>query len=148
MILNPPNLSGLWKGESSVLTQHPGRPIDVKTGVTRFEKIYEIEQNGIFVSWTSQADGGRPLVLSQLGIWSPVFKDGQVTNWILYVTDYDDSQTSTVQVVTTNSKGVPTKLYRTSIESGFNIDNNLQKSEVISTVLTRFNGDCTHSLCL
>ena len=148
MILTPPNIEGTWKGESSVLTQHPGQNVDLVGGITRFEKIYTIEQNGIFVTWLSQADGGRPVVLSQLGIWSPVFRDGEVDRWMLYITDYDDSQTATVQVVSTTNKGVPTKLYRTSIESGFNSDNRLQKSEVISTVLTRFTGDCEHSLCV
>ena len=148
MIQTPPYIAGNWKGKSSVLTQHPGQHVDLFGGITHFEKIYTVEQNNIFVTWTSQADGGRPVVLTQLGIWNPVFRDGEVRCWELQLTDYDDNQTGVVQIVGTDRKGAPIKLYRTSIESGFSSGNTIQKSEVISTVLTRCTSQCDHTLTI
>jgi len=148
-----PDISGTWKGKSTVLTQqvssYQGRDrynTDVNN-TTCFEKMYTIEQNGIFVTWLSQADGGRPHVCTQLGIWRPIFSKGIITNWELYVTDYDDNQTAIVQVIKTTND-MPVKMYRTSFESGFSSSSHLQKSEVISTVLTRHSGINNHKLML
>ena len=109
--------------------------------------MYTIEQNGIFVTWLSQADGGRSFVSTQVGIWRPVFFEGDITNWELYVTDYDHNQTSIVQVIKAVNN-IPVKLYRTSFESAVSGLNHIQKSEVISTVLTRHSGINNHELTL
>jgi hypothetical protein len=152
--MEPPNIAGKWKGKSTVLTQqgsigqrYNNYATDINN-ITSFQKIYCIEQNGLFVTWLSQADGGRPFACTQLGIWRPVFRDGEVINWELYITDYDDNQTAIVQVIKTTKTGIPSKIYRTSFESGFSHSNNLQKSEVISTVLTRHTGINNHELSL
>jgi len=120
-----------------VLTQHPGHNADLE-GITRFQKVYVVDQEGMFVTWRSQADGGRPIVLSQLGVWRPVYRNNRVDNWELYITDYDDNQTAIVQVTSADETDYPLSLVRTSFESGFNREQHLQKSEVISTMLTRY----------
>lgn len=77
------------------------------------------------------------MVLKQLGIWRPIYRAGHIMNWELYVTDYDDNQVAVVQVTEEDDQGYPLRMIRTSFESGFNRENRLQKSEVISTVLIR-----------
>lgn len=133
----PPDISGKWKGDSVVLAQHPGHNADLD-GATAFQKVYTVDQEGMFVTWRSQADGGRPIVLSQLGVWRPVYRNYRIDNWELYITDYDDNQTAIVQVTSVNADAYPLSLIRTSFESGFNRQDHLQKSEVISTTLTRY----------
>ena len=119
-----------------VLTQHPGHHAELD-GITMFQKMYTVEQNGMFVTWRSQADGGRPIVLCQLGVWRPVYRHLQFDDWELIITDYDDNQTAIVQIIDEDVRGTPLKMIRTSFESGFSRANHLQKSEVISTILTR-----------
>lgn len=136
MSVEIPNISGRWNGYSSCVTQQPGENANI-WNITKFHKIYTVEQNGLFVSWRSQADNGRPVVLNQLGIWKQKYKRGVVKDWELYITDYDDNQVAMVQIVEKDGNGVPIKLHRTSVESGFSRGDRIQKPEVINTVLEK-----------
>ena len=134
--LNPPNVSGVWKNPFCFLEQN-GLDADISLcDVAGSSTIINIKQQGVFVIFRAKPSIVRPYSKDRIGVWRPIYQDGDIVNWELYVTDYDDNQISILQVAKTDN-GRATILHISTSESGFDLNNPLQKPLVATGFLYR-----------
>ncbi|CAH6419978.1 Hypothetical protein HVR_LOCUS1035 [uncultured virus] len=170
--LQPPNISGRWKGENVYLRQEtPDQNITLKD-IKTFDYNSKIKQKGLFVTWKEESNIVRNESGLRLGVWRPIYKYERIDNcdqrsrldsgckrdkvpstgacvyaWELLLSDSDDSNIGFVQVAKKDDNGNPIKLHVSFVESGFQKGNPEQKPTVGDMYLKKVDNECSSSRC-
>ena len=137
--LCPPNIEGKWCDNFYFLQQESPeqkvKPSDKQQGEP---VIFDIKQDGLFITYIVPASNFNDQARTRLGIWKPFYDiTGKLIAWTLSVANSNSNEVSTLQVSKFDACGNAIELIETSTTSGFDHCNENQKQAVVVNFLNR-----------